>query len=102
MDTAMTTNNESYPFSDLSLSRRLERLEARSNAEFVEARANIFPDSGAQWIEVAGAYAMFDGAGSPLTQTFGLGVFDPVTNADMEKLEDFFRQRGAHVHHEIS
>src|SRR5262245_30588769 len=91
-----------FPFSDLSLSRRLERLEARSNADFVEARATIFPDSGAQWIEVAGAYAMFDGVGSPLTQTFGLGVFDPVTNAEMEKLEEFFQQRGAQVHHEIS
>jgi hypothetical protein len=90
------------PFSDLSLSRRLERAEGRSNADFVEARAQLFPESGAAWIEVTGAYAMFDGIGSPLTQTFGLGVFDPVTPADIEKLEEFFRQRGAHVHHEIS
>ncbi len=98
----MTTNEKPYIFSDLALSRRLERAEGRSNADFVEARAKFFPDSGAQWIEVAGAYAMFDGVGSPLTQTFGLGVFDPVTPAEMEKLEEFFQQRGAHVHHEIS
>ena len=26
------------------------------------------------WIEVAGARAMFDGVGSPVTQTFGLGL----------------------------
>jgi GNAT superfamily N-acetyltransferase len=96
------TTEQPFPFSDLTLSRRLERLEGRSNADFVEARAKIFPDSGAQWIEVAGAYAMFDGVGSPLTQTFGLGVFDPVTHAEMEKLEDFFKLRGARVHHEIS
>lgn len=96
----MTT--QPIPFSDLTLSRRLERAEGRSNADFVEARATFFPGSGAQWIEVAGAYAMFDGVGSPLTQTFGLGVFDPVTPAEMEKLEEFFQQRGAHVHHEIS
>src|SRR4030095_14794984 len=43
-----------------------------------------------------------DVIGSPLTQTFGLGVFDPVTQADLEKLEEFFQQRGAHVHHEVS
>src|SRR5262249_20822877 len=85
-----------------TLSRRLERAEGRSNADFVEARAKFFPDSGAQWIEVAGAYAMFDGVGSPITQTFGLGVFDPVTHAEMEKLEEFFQHRGAHVHHEVS
>jgi GNAT superfamily N-acetyltransferase len=99
---AMITNEESIPFSDLALSRRLERAEGRSNADFVEARAKHFPDSGAQWIEVAGAYAMFDGVGSPLTQTFGLGVFDPVTPAELEELEEFFQQRGAHVHHEVS
>ncbi|MGH9835467.1 MAG: GNAT family N-acetyltransferase [Blastocatellia bacterium] len=98
----MTTTEQPVPFSDLALSRRLERAEGRSNADFVETRAMHFPDSGAQWIEVAGAYAMFDGVGSPLTQTFGLGVFDPVTHAEMEKLEEFFQQRGAHVHHEVS
>jgi len=95
-------NKEPITFSDLPLSRRLERAEARGNAYFVEARAEHSPESGAQWIEVAGAYAMFDGVGSPLTQTFGLGVFDPVTQTDMEKLEEFFQQRGAQVHHEVS
>jgi len=47
--------------SDLALARRLERTEASANAHFVEARARAVPESGAQWIEVAGAYAMFDG-----------------------------------------
>jgi len=98
----MITTEQSIPFSDLSLSRRLERAEGRSNADFVEARAVVNPESGAEWIEVAGAYAMFDGIGSPVTQTFGLGVFDHVTQAELEKLEGFFQQRGAHVHHEVS
>ena len=98
----MTTSESPILFSDVALSRRLERTEARSNADFVEARAKLFPGSGAEWIEVAGAYAMFDGVKSPLTQTFGLGLFDPVTPAEMEKLEEFFRQRGAPVYHEVS
>jgi hypothetical protein len=98
----VNTKEEPIPFSDLALSRRLERAEGRSNADFVEARAKFFPDSGAQWIEVAGAYAMFDGVGSPITQTFGLGVFDPITQTEMENLEEFFQQRGAHVYHEVS
>jgi hypothetical protein len=98
----MSSSEPPIPFSDLALSRRLEGAEGRSNADFVEARAVLNPKSGAEWIEVAGAYAMFDGICSPVTQTFGLGVFDPVTQADMEKLEEFFQQRGAHVHHEIS
>lgn len=90
-----------YPFADIDLARRLERTEARGNVEFVEARAKAFPDRGATWIEVAGAYAMFDGVGSPLTQTFGLGVFEPVTETHMDTLEEFFLSRDADVFHEV-
>lgn len=61
-------------YSDKNLAQQLERTEARSNAHFVEARAAMSPESGVGWIEVAGAYAMFDGEESPLTQTFGLGL----------------------------
>jgi GNAT superfamily N-acetyltransferase len=89
-------------FSDLELARRLERAEGRANAEFVEARAKLFPESGACWTERAGAYAMFDGATSPLTQTFGLGLFDTVTPADVEAIEEFFNERNAPVFHEVS
>ena len=96
------TNKNPHIFSDLSLARRLERTEAKSNAAFVEARKKLSPESGAEWIEVAGAYAMFDGTESPLTQTFGLGLFDPITNEDLDKLEAFFKERGAPVFHEIS
>lgn len=88
--------------SDLSLSQRLERTEAKSNADFVETRAAASPEVGAQWIEVAGAYALFDGVGSPLTQTFGLGIHQPVTAADLQTMEGFFRERGADVFHEVS
>jgi GNAT superfamily N-acetyltransferase len=99
----MNNNRQnSFVFSDLNLARRLERTEASSNAAFVEARKKLSPESGAEWIEVAGAYAMFDGVESPLTQTFGLGVFDSVTENDFEKLESFFKERGAPVFHEIS
>jgi hypothetical protein len=91
-----------FPFSDVALARRLERAEAHSNAKFVEARAKLFPESGAQWIEVAGAYAMFDTVSSPLTQTFGLGVFEKVTSSEMQRIEEFYQQRGTPVFHEIS
>lgn len=89
-------------FSDLELSRRLERAESHANAKFVEARARVYPESGAQWIEVAGAYAMFDGVSSPITQTFGLGLFDPITITELEKIEDFFKECNAPVFHEVS
>lgn len=89
-------------FSDLSLSRRLEKTEARTNASFVEARARAFPDVGAEWLEVGGTYAMFDGINSPLTQTFGLGLFDALTPNDLDRIEKFFHERNATVFHEVS
>lgn len=89
-------------YSDKNLSQKLERAEGSANADFVEARARAIPELGAEWIEVGGVYAMFDGVGSPLTQTFGLGVFDEITPEHFEKLETFFTTRGAEVFHEVS
>ncbi|MBK7707693.1 MAG: GNAT family N-acetyltransferase [Acidobacteria bacterium] len=89
-------------FSDIELSKRLERTEARANAAFVEARASLEPESGAAWIDIGGTYAMFDAIESPITQTFGLGMFGEVTSAVLGELETFFTDRGAPVHHEVS
>ena len=90
-----------YPFADLDLARCLERTESLSNAGFVEARQKAFPDVGAAWIDVAGTYAMFDGPNSPVTQTFGLGMFEPLTPENLDQLETFFLDRGADVFHEV-
>jgi GNAT superfamily N-acetyltransferase len=90
-----------YPFADIHLARRLERTEGRANADFVEAHAQSAPELGATWISVAETYAMFDGPGSPVTQTFGLGVFQFITAEDMDQIEDFFNSRGAKCFHEV-
>jgi hypothetical protein len=89
-------------FSDKVLSQKLERTEARACADFVISRARITPESGAEWIDVGGTFAMYDGAESPLTQTFGLGVFDEITGAVLDELEVFFRKHEAPVFHEVS
>jgi GNAT superfamily N-acetyltransferase len=88
--------------SDIRLSRRLERAEGHACIEFVEARQRLFPDSGAEWMECAGAYAAFDGIDSPITQTFGLGIFEELSAAALDEIEHFFMERGAPVFHEVS
>ena len=93
--------DQTYPFADIELARRLERTEAQGNIDFVEARAIAFPDRGATRIEVAGTFAMFDGVGSPLTQTFGLGTFQPITAEQMDEIEAFYQSRGAEIVHEV-
>lgn len=45
---------------------------------------------------------MFDGTDSPLTQTFGLGMEQVVTAAQIERLEEFFQDLNAPVFHECS
>src|SRR5207248_5508150 len=52
--------------------------------------------------EVAGAPCMYDGPESPVTQTFGLAIFQPATPAELDRIEAFFRERGAPVYHEVS
>ena len=95
-------NRDGYPFADLSLARRLERAEALSNADFVEGRARAFPDKGATWKEIAGTYAMYDGRTSPVTQTFGMGMFQPLNERELKAVEQFFLDRGAPICHEVS
>ena len=87
---------------DKSLSQKLERTEAHANADFVDTRVRLEPSIGAAWIEVGGAYAMFDGPESPCTQSFGLGLFEDTTDQHLDEIEKFYAERAAPVFHEVS
>lgn len=89
------------PFADLELARRLEATEAASSAQFADARRRLQPETGAAWINVGGATVTFDGIDSPITQTFGLGLFEPLTAPILDEIEAFFHERGAPIHHEV-
>jgi hypothetical protein len=86
---------------DRRLATRLEAAEGRANAAMVRTRAALQPDSGAASLQVAGAHVLFDGAGSPLTQTFGLGMDRVPDDAEISTIEAFFIERGAAVCHEL-
>ncbi|MEQ1693119.1 MAG: GNAT family N-acetyltransferase [Gemmatimonas sp.] len=92
----------SFAFSDSALARRLERAESAANASFVEARARFMPAVGAMWIDVDGTWAMFDGVGSPCTQTFGFGLFSTPRDDQLDAIESFFSSRQSGVMHEVS
>jgi GNAT superfamily N-acetyltransferase len=70
--------------------------------QFAKARRRLFPESGAAWMECGGAYVVFDGVDSPVTQTFGLGIFEELNAASLDTIERFFFDRGAPVLHEVS
>jgi GNAT superfamily N-acetyltransferase len=48
-----------------------------------------------------GATVVFDGIDAPTTQTFGLGLFEELTAAALDEIEQFFLARGAEVMHEV-
>jgi hypothetical protein len=89
-------------FSDLALARRLEAAEGYACRQFALARRRLFPGSGSEAIRVAGADVVFDGPTSPVTQTFGLGMLENPTSAQLDQIEQFFVSRGAPIQHEVS
>jgi hypothetical protein len=89
-------------FMDHGLAQRLERTEGAVGAAFVEARRRLAPEAGSEWRYFDGTYAMFDGADSPMTQTFGLGMSGPVDTERLAAIERFFAERGVDTHHEVS
>lgn len=74
------------PFVDESLAKRLEMVTARSGKECSDV-----------WAEIAGGVATFSGIDSPITQAFGVGLYGPVADTELDRLEDFFFSRGAPV-----
>ena len=92
----------STPFADFALARRLETTEGHGNAAFIDAQARREPYSGAMRTTVAGTLAMFAGVGSPITQTFCLGIHERPTDRDFDTIERFFTSRGSPVFHEVS
>jgi GNAT superfamily N-acetyltransferase len=89
-------------FANLDLAKRLEAAEAFACAQFAEARKRLDPASTSAWMKCAGVTVVFDGVDAPTTQTFGLGLFEPLTPAALDEIEQFFRERGAEVMHEVS
>jgi hypothetical protein len=88
-------------FADLALARRLELTEGHGNAAFVDAQARHDPSASPLWTTIGGTFAMFAGVGSPITQTFGLGMHAPLVEKDLDAIERFFTSRGSAVFHEV-
>lgn len=88
-------------FIDLDLAKRLERTEGMVGASFVDAR-NAVSAATAETRTIAGTIAVFDGPDSPLTQTFGLGLFGAADDGVLSEIETFFTERGADALHEVS
>ena len=88
-------------FSDLSLARRLEATEAFSCLDTAAIVGRLHPEIGAATERIASGAVAFTGIGSPISEARGLGMNGPVTEADMDRLEAFYRSRGDAVRIEV-
>ncbi len=80
-------------FADGVLARRLESAEAANARGCSAAPVGVTPAV----LEVAGGCAIFVGAGSPLSQTVGIGLNGPVSSQELDAIERFFRERRCRV-----
>ena len=85
---------DAHLFADLSLARRLEAAEAEGTADCARHIAAKDPAAGAAVEPVAGGWAISVGTGSPLNKCTGLGLHGPVSGADIDRIEAFFRPSG--------
>jgi GNAT superfamily N-acetyltransferase len=82
---------------DLALARRIELAEAHAAANCANA-VDVLPSGVAAAVErVAGGFAIYCGAGSPVTQAVGLGLDGPVSEGEFDRLEEFYRSRSEAV-----
>jgi GNAT superfamily N-acetyltransferase len=88
-------------FADRALAERLEAAEGYACTQFAAARQRVHPETDSTWLKCAGADVVFDGIDAPTTQTFGLGLFEQLTAADLDAIEEFFQTRGAVPMHEV-
>ena len=82
-------------FIDLNLARRMEMAEARACRGCAESFHSMHPDFPVAVEEIAGGYAVFAGVDSPVTQAIGAGLNGEVSDAELDRLQDFFFSRGA-------
>jgi len=81
----------------LDIARRIENAEARAAMETAELMDLQRPGSAAAVEYIAGGAAIYCGPDSPVTQAVGLGLHGPVTDEDMDRLENFYQTRGETV-----
>jgi GNAT superfamily N-acetyltransferase len=89
-------------FPGTSLAARIERAESRFMAECAAAAERRRPGAGVFVTPLAGGFATFTSAGSPLNKVAGLGFAGPLDATALTAVETAFAERGSHVQVEVS
>jgi len=83
---------------NLDLARRIEWAEAQAGAAAAASLGKLKPAMGACVERIAGGWAAYAGAASPVTQAMGLALDgEPVSNEEFARLETFYCHRNEPV-----
>lgn len=82
-------------FVDKHLARRFESAEEMPQVEYARYYAQKRPEIGAAVEAICGGHMIFAGLNSPIGRAVGMGFEAPVTAADLNRLEDFYRSHCA-------
>jgi hypothetical protein len=85
------------PLLDLALARRIELAEAHAAVNCAKAAEQLAPGPAAAVEPIAGGFAIYCGANSPVTQAVGLGLNGAVSDEDFHRLQEFYRSRNETV-----
>lgn len=84
-------------FADHALSARIEGTDAFFLSQCYEAVRERLPDRVSACVEIGGGIAPFVGLRISLSRSVGLGMCGPVSEADLDALEGFYRRHGSDV-----
>jgi hypothetical protein len=82
-------------FVDQAFARRLESAEEVPQVDCARMLQKLRPEIGADFAPICGGHMMFAGVNSPIGHAAGLGFDGPVTAADLDRLETFYRSHSA-------
>jgi len=78
---------------NLELAREIELAEAEAAVGCGQMMSTLQADSVGAVEAIAGGYAVYCGAGNPVTQAVGLGLSGPVSKEEFDQLEAFYFSR---------
>jgi GNAT superfamily N-acetyltransferase len=89
-------------FASTSLAARIERADSRFLRDAAQAALRGRPGAGVFATALAGGFATYTAAGSPLNKVAGLGFAEPLDERALEAVERAFAERDTPVQAEVS
>jgi GNAT superfamily N-acetyltransferase len=89
-------------FVDKEFARRTESAEEVPQVRYAQLYQKLRPEVGAAYEEICGGHMVFAGVGSPIGRAIALGFDGKVCPADLDRVEEFYRSRGAAAQVDVS